>query len=445
MALPIVAIIGRPNVGKSSLLNSIAGQMISIIDPTAGVTRDRVSAIVSFEDRYFELMDTGGYGIVDSDALEKHVENQIFQAISSAALVLFMVDIREGRTLLDQTIAALLRKKNLRVILVANKADSPKQMSGAGDFVSLGFGEPICISAEQKINRTQLLERIVKELEDLPKETPKDAVMKLALVGRRNVGKSTLLNAIVGSERMITSQIPGTTRDAVDVRFEKDGRCFVAIDTAGVRKIGRMKNDIEYYSFTRAARSIRRADVVLLLLDASEPVSSVDKKLARLVQDEFKPCVLVLNKWDLVKDRAHSQDFAEYLDQVLTGLRHAPIAVTTALEGKNVQSLLDLSSGLFKQASTQVPTGKLNKAVKIIAQEQAGGRKRHSSNPKIYYATQVAVRPISLLLFVNRTSLFDSTYRRYLINRFGQLLGLEEVPIRLLLRPKGADSAGQSQ
>jgi GTP-binding protein len=184
---------------------------------------------------------------------------------------------------------------------------------------------------------------------------------------------------------------------------------------------------------------------VLLLLDASEPVSSVDKKLARLVQDEFKPCVLVLNKWDLVKDRAHSQDFAEYLDQVLTGLRHAPIAVTTALEGKNVQSLLDLSAGLFKQASTQVPTGKLNKAVKIIAQEQAGGRKRHSSHPKIYYATQVAVRPISLLLFVNRTSLFDSTYRRYLINRFGQLLGLEEVPIRLLLRPKGADSAGQSQ
>jgi GTP-binding protein len=440
MALPVVAIIGRPNVGKSSLLNSIAGQMISIVDPTAGVTRDRISTIVCHQDRYFELVDTGGYGIVDSDALEEHVENQIFQALSSAALVLFMVDIREGLVPLDQTIALLLRKQNLRVILVANKADSPKQISGAGEFASLGFGEPICISAEQKINRSELMDRIVKELEDLPRETPKDAVMKLALVGKRNVGKSTLLNAIVGSERVITSEIPGTTRDAVDVRFEKDGRCFVAIDTAGVRKIGKMKNDVEYYGFTRATRSIRRADVVLLLMDASEPVSAADKKLAHLIQEEHKPCVMVVNKWDLAKEQAHTQDYAAYLDRVMTGLRRAPIAFTTALVGKNVQSVLDLAAELFKLSSTQIPTGKLNRAIKIISEEKTGGHRRQGSSPKIYYATQVAVRPVSLLLFVNRASLFDDTYQRYLINRFGQMLGLEEVPIRLLLRPKDSSS-----
>lgn len=438
MALPVVAIIGRPNVGKSSLLNSLAGQMISIVDPTAGVTRDRISTIVCHEDRYFELVDTGGYGIVDSDALEAHVENQILAAMSSANVVVFMVDIREGVTPLDETIAQLIRKRDLNVILAANKADSPKQLPHAAEFLTLGFGEPICISATQKINRAVLLDRILEKLSYLPKEVPADAVMKLALVGKRNAGKSTLLNAIVGSQRVITSEIPGTTRDAVDVRFEKDGRCFVAIDTAGVRKKAKIQNDIEFYGYTRVTRSIRRADVVLLLMDAATPISQVDKKLAHLIQEEYKPCILVVNKWDLAKDQAHSQDYADYLDQVLSGLRHAPIAFTTATDGKNVQSLLDLSTELFKQASARIPTGKLNKAVKIIAEEKTGGSRKKGGVPRIYYATQVAVRPISLLLFVNRTSLFDDTYRRYLVNRFGSLLGLDEVPIRILLRPKSA-------
>ncbi len=436
MALPVVAIIGRPNVGKSTLLNSLAGQMISIVDPTAGVTRDRISTILSHEDRYFELVDTGGYGIVDSDALEEHVENQILQAMSTADLVLFMVDIREGVLPLDETIAQLLRRQNLNVILVANKADSPKQLPAGGEFVKLGFGEPICISAAQNVNRAVLLERILEKLEHLPKETPQDTVMKLALVGKRNAGKSTLLNAIVGSERVITSEIPGTTRDAVDVRFEKEGRCFIAIDTAGVRKKGKIQNDIEFYGYTRATRSIRRADVVLLLMDATTPVSQVDKKLAHFIQEEHKPCVLVVNKWDLAKEQAHTEDYADYLDKVLVGLRHAPIAFTTATDGKNIQSVLDLTAELFKQASTRIPTGKLNKAVKLIAEEKAGGSRKKGGIPRIYYATQVAVRPISLLLFVNRTSLFDNAYQRYLTGRFGALLGLDEVPIRLLLRPK---------
>ena len=435
MALPVVAIIGRPNVGKSSLLNSLSGQMISIVDPTAGVTRDRVSTILEYNERFFELVDTGGYGIVDSDALESHVENQIFQAISQACLVLFVVDIREGITPLDTRIAQLLRKGDLPVMPVANKADSPKQLPLAGEFVRLGFGEPICISARNLVNRGELLDRIDAALDHLPKEKPVQAVMKIAIVGKRNAGKSTFINAVVGQDRVITSDIPGTTRDAVDVLFEKDGRQYMIIDTAGVRKVGKMAHDIEYYGYTRALRSIRRADVVLFMMDAATPVSQVDKKLGHLVRDEFKPCILIVNKWDLAKDVAASEDYADYLDKVLVGLRHAPIAFTTAKDAKNIQSVLDIATELFKQAGTKIPTGRLNKAIKIISEERFGARSKRGV-PKIYYATQVAVRPISILLFVNRPALFDEPHQRFLTHRLGELLGLEEVPIRLLLRQR---------
>ncbi len=438
MALPVVAIIGRPNVGKSSLLNSLSGKMISIVDPTAGVTRDRVSTIMCRDDRYFELVDTGGYGIVDSDALEQHVENQIFQALSTANLIIFMVDIREGIMPLDQRIAQLLRKHNLNVILVANKADSARQLGGAGEFVRLGFGEPIAISAQNMVNRAELLERMYDELDHLPKDQPIETVMKIAIVGKRNAGKSTFINSLVGSVRVITSEVPGTTRDAVDVHFEKDGKQYMIIDTAGVRKVGKMKDDVEFYGYTRATRSIRRADVVLFMTDATTKISQVDKKLCHLIKEELKPCIIVVNKWDLAKDFADTDEYAGYFDRVLTGFRHAPIAFTTAVEGKNIQSVLDLTTELFKQASTQVPTPKLNKAIEVIAEERIGGGGKKGGYPRIYYGTQVAVRPVSILLFVNKPNLFDEMYQRFVVHRLGQLLGLEEVPIRLLLRKRGA-------
>ncbi len=437
MALPVVAIIGRPNVGKSSLLNSLAGQMISIVDPTAGVTRDRVSTIIEQGDRFYELVDTGGYGIVDADALEQHVENQIFLAISTASLILFIVDIREGITPLDTRIAQMIRKHDPKVILVANKADSTRQLAGAGEFQRLGFGEPVCISAQNFVNRAELIERIEEELNHLPKEKPAEAVMKIAIVGKRNAGKSTFINSIVGHERVIASEVPGTTRDAVDVHFEKDGRQYMIIDTAGVRKIGKMKDDVEYYGYTRATRSIRRADVVLFMMDATTKISQVDKKLCHLVKEELKPCIIIVNKWDLAKDFADTEEYAGYFDRVLTGLRHAPIAFTTATEAKNTQSVLDLTTELFKQASTKISTGRLNKAIEIISEERIGGRKK-GGYPKIYYGTQVAVRPISILLFVNKPDLFDEPYQRFVINRLGELTGLQEVPIRLLLRKRGA-------
>jgi GTP-binding protein len=436
MALPVVAIVGRPNVGKSSLFNAIAGEMISIVEPTAGVTRDRVSAIIERNERFFELIDTGGYGIVDSDQLKEHIENQIYQAISSAALVLFVVDIRDGLVPLDEQIAQLLRKNNLNVMLVANKADEASLFPRAGDFGKLGFGDALCVSATNNLNSQILIERVIDFLKESAAERPQDVEMRLAIVGKRNAGKSTLTNAIAGSQRVIVSELPGTTRDAVDVRFEKDGKTFVVIDTAGVRKKSSLADSIEFYSFVRAQKSVMRADVVLFLIDASEPLSGVDKKLGAFIGAEYKACILVVNKWDLAKGKASSDDYAEYLGKMLPQLSYAPIAFTTASEGKNIQAVIDLAQELFKQAATKVPTPKLNKAIELITQERMGGKSKGGSLPKIYYATQVSVNPITIIVFVNKVEMFDENFRRYLVGKLRDFLGFAEVPIRLLVRPR---------
>jgi GTP-binding protein len=436
MALPKVAIIGRPNVGKSSLLNALAGAMISIVEPTAGVTRDRVSTFIGRDERYFELIDTGGYGIVDSDQLSEHIEQQIFQAIESAQLVLFMVDIRDGLVPLDKKIAQLLRKNNLDVIGVANKADSARMFPAAGEFSKLGFGEFLCVSVKNNLNKAVLLDKIFDKIATLKPGKPATPDMKVAIVGKRNAGKSTLVNAMAGTERVIVSQTPGTTRDAVDVRFEKDGKTIIVIDTAGVRKKSKMADSIEFYSYVRAERSIRRADVVLFMIDAAVPVSQVDKKLAKLIAEENKSCIIIINKWDLAKATAATEDYQEYLTKVLPGLKYAPIAFTTATEAKNIQSVLDLTTEIFKQTTTWIPTVKLNKAFEIIKQEKIGTSKGKKKGwPKIYYVTQIAINPITILMFVNKPELFEENYRRFIVNRLRTLLPVEEVPIRLLARP----------
>ncbi len=473
MALPVVAIIGRPNVGKSSLLNALAGQRISIVEPTAGVTRDRVSTIITTpllscppprlasadagageskkggKAGYFELIDTGGYGIVDSDRLSSHIEQQILSAIESAHVVLFMVDIRDGLVPLDKKIAKLLHKHGLDVIGVANKADSAKMFDAAVEFSSLGFGEFLCISAKNNLNKAVLLDRIFEKLGSLETVRPAEPVMKLAIVGKRNVGKSTLLNSMVGSERVIVSDTPGTTRDSVDVRFEKDGKTIIVIDTAGIRKKGKMADSIEFYGFIRATESIRRADVVLFLIDATQPVSQVDKQLAGFITQEYKSCIIVINKWDLAKDSVVTGDYENYMTKTLPGLSYAPIAFTTATKSKNVQGLLDLAAEIFKQTTTRISTPKLNKAFEEIPAKGAvhrmpNGRttkprratvgKSTKSGPKIYYATQITVNPVTIVLFVNNPKLFDEPYRRFIIGRLRQLLPIAEVPIRLLVR-----------
>jgi GTPase len=430
-----VAIVGRPNVGKSSLLNALAGSMISIVEPTAGVTRDRISVPVRHGERYLELIDTGGYGIVDSDKLEDQIELQINHAINHADLILFIVDISDGITPLDKTIAALLRKSDSDVILVANKADSARLFPRAGEFTKLGFGDAVCISAINHLNKKDLMDMVFDRLEGHDFEKPQDPVMKIAIVGKRNAGKSSFINAIVGHERVIVSEVAGTTRDAVDVRFERDGQSFVAIDTAGLRKKKILsKDNIDFYSYTRALKSIRRADVVFFMIDAVVPVSQVDKKLAFSISEEFKPCILVVNKWDLAADKADAEDFSEYLGLELPGLRHCPIAFTTAKDGRNIQSTLDLARELHKQSTLRIPTPVLNKAMDEIKQAHVGGSKKKKGFPKIYYATQVAAQPITLLIFVNNPEYFDGNYQRFMLNRLGEMLPCSEVPVKLMFK-----------
>ncbi|MCF7958495.1 MAG: ribosome biogenesis GTPase Der [Phycisphaerae bacterium] len=436
MALPIVAVVGRPNVGKSSLLNSLAKRRVSIVEDTAGVTRDRVSAVIELDNQFFEMVDTGGFGIEDHDNLTEHVEAQIALAIEQADIVLFVVDVREGLMPLDIKVAELLRKRKLRVLLVANKADSPELENHVGEFYALGYGEPICVSAEHGRNRQDLVERVLHELEGMDTTRPPEEVMKLAVVGKRNVGKSTFINSLAGEERVIVSEVPGTTRDSVDVKFVQDGRTFMAIDTAGLRKRGKMddQNGIEFYSYARSIRSIRRADVVLMFIDASADISQVDKKLANFIVEEYKPCILVINKWDLAKDIAVTDDYEEYIDKMLPGLSYAPICFITATEGKNIQSLVDLAIHMYKQSNFKVTTGQLNKAIQSITAERAPSARKKIGLPRIYYATQVAINPPTLLLFVNKPDYIDENYQRFLINRLRDLLPYSEIPIRLFLR-----------
>jgi GTP-binding protein len=335
---------------------------------------------------------------------------------------------------LDEQIGRLLRENELDVIGVANKADTARMFPEAAEFGKLGFGEFLCISAKNNLNKSVLLDIIFEKLAHLESEKPAEPVMKIAIVGKRNAGKSTLVNAMVGSERVIVSEMPGTTRDAVDVRFEKDGKTIVVIDTAGIRKKSKMADSIEFYSYVRVTRSIRRADVVLLLIDATEPVSQVDKKVARFIADECKSCILVVNKWDLARDVAVTGDYEEYLTKLLPGLKYAPVAFTTATESKNVQSVLDLAAELFKQSSTWIATATLNKAFEILSEGQIRGARGKAGRPKIYYATQIAVNPVTILMFVNRPQLFDENCRRSIVRRLRELLPIDEVPMRLLAR-----------
>jgi GTP-binding protein len=441
----VVAIVGRPNVGKSSLFNWLAGRRIAIVDPTAGVTRDRLATLVRADGRVFELTDTGGMGIQDVDNLTDDVERQIRLAIDQAAVVLFLVDGRSGLVPLDELVAERLRHVGKPVVLVVNKCDTPQLEAQVGEFHKLGHGEPLPVSAQQNRGRLRLLDRLG---ELLPPEAsaapPEEEPLKLAIVGRRNTGKSTFINCLAREERVIVSEVPGTTRDSVDVRFERDGQAFVAIDTAGVRKKRSVANDIEFYSMARAERSIRRADVVLLFLDAKDTISRVDKQLAEYVLAGHKPAVFVVNKWDLaLATGVRTGEWADYLHKNFPSLDYLPIAFITAKSGKNVQQVLNLAQTLHKQASARVGTGDLNRVLRS-ALEETPPPMRQNRRPKVYYATQAGTNPPTIVLMTNGPDLFDNTYLRYLEHTFRDQLPFGEVPINLTLRLRHGQGGGPS-
>jgi GTP-binding protein len=436
VTVPVVAIVGRPNVGKSSLFNWMAGRRIAIVDPTAGVTRDRVSTLVKTHARFFELVDTGGIGVADVDNLTAQIERQIEAAIDQAHVILFVVDARAGLMPLDEEVAKRLRYVNKPILLVANKCDTAELEQQTAEFYKLGRGKLVNVSSHQGRGRRELFDLVAERLpspEELEAQ-PKDPSLKLAIVGRRNTGKSTFINSLAQSERMIVSEVPGTTRDSVDVRFERDGHVYVAIDTAGVRRKKSISGDIEFYSLARAERSIRRADVVLMFLDPRVRISKVDKQLAEYVLEHHKPAIFVVNKWDLMVPMPTGK-MGNYVRATFPSLDFVPIAFITAKAGKNVQAVLNLAQNLHKQASARVSTGDLNRVVRM-ALDASPPPLRQNRRAKVYYATQVSTNPPTVVLFTNGPELFDNTYQRYLIKTFRDQLPFHDVPVKLYLRNK---------
>ncbi|MFT4537623.1 MAG: GTP-binding protein [Planctomycetota bacterium] len=435
--LPRVAIVGRPNVGKSTLLNRMCGSRIAIVEPTAGVTRDRIAVparlTTSRGESWVEVIDTGGIGIVDRDDLGPHVEGQVKTALESARLILFVVDVRDGVAPLDQEVAGRLRGSKIPVVLVVNKAEGNTLDWDVDIFRRLGIHDgPFAISAQNGEGLTELYERIVEIIPEAPEEKPDShALMKLAVVGRRNAGKSTMINRLAREERMIVSEIAGTTRDAVDVLFERDGDAFIAIDTAGVRKRSKHEDAIEFFSDARSKKTIRRADIVLLMFDVTERISAIEKTLARYVIDHHKPVILGANKWDLVEDLT-PDDFREYLERQLTGLTYAPISFLAAKNDWNVDATLGLARELHTQAQTRISTSELNKVLERALQARSPSAKGH--RVRIRYATQVDVAPPTFVLFVNDKRLIGKDYLRYLTNRLREEFEFKEVPLRIVLR-----------
>ncbi len=445
MGVPQVVIVGRPNVGKSSLFNWLAGKRLAVVDPTAGVTRDRITYLMSHYDRFFELVDTGGMGLEDVDNLTQQVEDQIDAAIESAALILFVVDIRDGVMPLDKEVAQRLRYVNVPVICVANKADDPLLDDLVSEFYRLGWGTIVTTSTLQNRNRNHLLDAICDRLPDQTIGVPEEAgepEMKIAIVGRRNTGKSTFVNTLAQAERMIVSEVPGTTRDSVDVRFELDGKSFIAIDTPGLRRTKSITTDIDFYSTHRAQRSIRRADVVLLFFDPAQTISKVDKQLCDYIAEQYKPCVFVVNKWDTLVDRMRTERWVTYLRDTFRTMHHVPIAFITGQTGKNVKALLNHAQMLFKQARHRVGTRELNDILEEAL--AANPPPLHQNRPaKIFYGTQVGIEPPTIVLFCNDPAAFSQPYRRYLLGVFRDRIRFSEVPIKLYLRRRDQSGGGR--
>lgn len=451
MALPKVVIVGRPNVGKSSLLNWLAGRRIAIVDDLAGVTRDRVGALAQLGDdenpRFFELIDTGGIGMVDRDDLSEDVDRQIDTALNEASLILFVVDIREELMPLDEEVAQRLRYLKTPVILVMNKADYPEIDQRGGEFYKLGRGKPIPVSSQQNRNRKALLKMIEEMLPSGKDAKPAEAVMKIAVVGRPNTGKSTFINTLAHAERMIVSERPGTTRDSVDVHFELDGLPFLAIDTAGVKRKAKIRDSLDFYSIHRAERSIRRADVVLMLIDPTQGITRLDKQLADYIAKEYKPCIFTINKWDLMltdrndPSQGNMARFANVVQHAFRNMSYMPLAFITAQTGKNVKALLNLGQSLYKQANRRVGTGALNRVLREAVEAHPPAMSENRT-PRVYYATQVGTNPPTIVLFVNSTRLFDPTYQRYLLNVFREKLPFHDIPIKLYMRARKQTEPG---
>ena len=436
MAKPIVAIVGRPNVGKSTLFNRIAEKRVSIVDDTPGVTRDRIYADAEWTGHEFALVDTGGIDFDENDALLPAMRNQAKLAMEEADVILFVVDGKVGITEVDQQIVGMLRTAKKPVVLAVNKVDSIKGIPDSYEFYGLGLGEPIAVSAVNALNLGDLLDAIVKELPTEVEVADEPDTIRVAVVGRPNVGKSSLVNALLGEERLVVSNIPGTTRDAVDTYFKHDGVTFVFVDTAGMRRRGKIDAALERYSVIRSLRAIDRADVVLMVIDAAEGVSEQDKKIAGYVHESGRASVLVVNKWDLIqKDGKTSLRYTETMRQELGFMQYSPVVFLSAMTKQRVSRIPEVVKYVAEQHAMRVSTSLLNQVVRdavgINPPPSDRGRKL-----KIYYATQAAVKPPTIVFFVNDPELMHFSYLRFLENKLREAFGFEGTPLKLVVRPR---------
>lgn len=432
---PLVAIVGRPNVGKSTLFNRIVGKRMAIVEKVAGVTRDRNYARAAWREKEFLLVDTGGFDPDPASDLASHIQDQLQLAIEEADVLLFLVDAKEGLSSLDFEIAFRLRKSEKRVLLAVNKVDAPRHEEQVYEFYGLGFEPVFPLSAEHNEGISPLLDLLVQQLPEVEirEGEEADGAIRVAVVGRPNVGKSSLINRLLGEERLIVNDEPGTTIDTIDTLLERDGRRFLFVDTAGIRRKGKVSQRLEKYSVVRALRSIERADIVLVLLDATEGVTKQDAAIAGYADEAYRGILLVVNKWDLVLNPSPAkQEYLREIQRQLKYLSHAPVLFLSAAKGFGVKSLIPSIVRLEEEYSQRVSTAVLNEAFREIVENHPA---LHRGKPqRLYYITQASSRPPSFVCFVDDPQGVHFSYERYLKNQIRQRFGFGGAPIRLIFR-----------
>ncbi|NSL52308.1 ribosome biogenesis GTPase Der [Calidifontibacillus erzurumensis] len=435
MAKPVVAIIGRPNVGKSTIFNRIVGDRISIVEDIPGVTRDRIYSSAEWLNQSFNIIDTGGIEVGDEPLLQQ-MRQQAEIAIEEADVIIFMVNGREGITAADEEVAKLLYRSQKPVILAVNKIDNPEMKEQIYEFYSLGFGEPFPISGSHGLGLGDLLDEVVKHFPKKSDEEYDESVIQFCLIGRPNVGKSSLVNAILGEERVIVSDIEGTTRDAIDTRFTRDGQDYVIIDTAGMRKRGKVYENLEKYSVLRALKAIERSDVVLVVLDGERGIIEQDKKIAGYAHEAGRAVVIVVNKWDAVeKDEKTMKEFEQKIRDQFQFLDYAPIVFLSAKTKKRIHTLLPMINLASESHHMRVQTNVLNDVIMDAVAMNPTPTDR-GTRLKIYYATQVSIKPPTFVIFVNDPELMHFSYARFLENKIREAFEFTGTPIKIIARAR---------
>ena len=437
MSKPVVAIVGRPNVGKSTLFNALAGEMISIVKDTPGVTRDRIYADVSWLDKEFTMIDTGGIEPDSRDVILSQMREQAQIAIDTADVIIFITDVRQGLVDADSKVADMLRRSGKPVVLVVNKVDNfEKYMPDVYEFYNLGIGDPVPISASSRLGLGDMLEEVVSHFPDGSAGEEEDDRPRIAIVGKPNVGKSSIVNRLLGENRVIVSDIAGTTRDAIDTAIVHDGKEYVFIDTAGLRRKSRIKEELERYSIIRTVTAVERADVVLMVIDATEGVTEQDAKIAGIAHERGKGVIIVVNKWDAIeKNDRTMREYEKDIRHVLSYMPYAEIMYVSALTGQRLNKLYDMIDMVIENQTLRIATGVLNEIMaEAVAMQQPPSDK--GKRLKLYYITQVSVKPPTFVIFVNDKELMHFSYTRYLENKIREAFGFRGTSLKFFIRER---------